>query len=411
MPPPTSRPSDFYDLSRCGTGQILEYLRLAIDYVHEHCHDPPAHWDHRDWEYYSDDEEYCNDDEEWTGPATARDRDESQNQEVEVRMGAAAYRAARERNQGEDDMDDMDDMDVIEVLRRQINRLRIEISDVRHERQRPSQRFSNAIINHDWDQPSASNPVDDGVWYNDERPAEDHSTPNRLEEPVFSIEESDPFVNTTHDGVPTVWYHWQDMILWSLRGNVDEVRDEIQDFFRFEPPISREYIRERLFGTIERVSEHLTFLERYLPGEICTIRRARARLNTIREDINEQAVLDGGEPGDVAVSSTDSENSVTPPWPNENPPDRWNRDDDVELNILLRAGRPPGAFVGHLGSNIETAWISSERVNLEWLAIRMAQSLHLGITDREVALAIETQDIREMENSFVLEEENAFVSE
>ncbi|KAI9801246.1 MAG: hypothetical protein M1833_002816 [Piccolia ochrophora] len=174
---------------------------------------------------------------------------------------------------------------------------------------------------------------------------------------------------------PSAWTCFDDMILWSYRGNVARVHAQLQRRYQFLPPISLEWVQQKLRETSNRQLEHV---RKYLPGEAGTIRRLRIRTAMLNagHDFFFQGTMrdDTPPPSDPTYEQ--------PPLP-QDVPKTWNRRCDVVLYIaicegmhstralqLLRAWRP--AYV--------------KRLKQRWLEVRISQIEYLGITNEELEL-------------------------
>lgn len=186
---------------------------------------------------------------------------------------------------------------------------------------------------------------------------------------------------TASFGVPNEWTRFLDMLLWSFRGNSAAVNAQLQDRYKFHPPIRVDWVRLRLRET---AAHQLAWLQKFLPGETGTILRVRIRATVINagNDLFHEGPTedDTPEPG----SSAYSQHPPLPPGGPENWNWKWdiilcqslgNGEDPIDILRLLRKMRHPDL----------------KGLTKAWLEERMAQSGHLGIDVQDLARDMKPQ--------------------
>ena len=237
---------------------------------------------------------------------------------------------------------------------------------------------------------------------------EDHDV-GRSEEEGVEPEDNDrvshgdwrPAPPVTRDGVPSAWEPYQKYLVWACRGAVDEITDFMQTTFAFEPPISRTFVGQQLNGPA--AAEHLVFLERHLPGEIGTMQRARARVEMNTNGRFSADIHEGCQSGIQAEPEATHPTYQKHPMP-EGGHSVWNRSDDVQLNSFI--GNAPEAI---LSTYRDVAGSDPGEEVVEWVAVRSAQTIHLGLSMGEIAGALAERERRweeAYENGDALFEEN-----
>ncbi|KAK2763889.1 hypothetical protein FQN54_009507 [Arachnomyces sp. PD_36] len=176
----------------------------------------------------------------------------------------------------------------------------------------------------------------------------------------------------TREGVPLLWERHHDLLVWACRGTIDNIRAQIQYMFQFSPPISEEFLLGRLNGRFARI--HLDFLFRYLPGETGTIQQATDRIAMQIRRAVDRDIVEGRQTIRYPALGRYDPQYQTPPMPGNAPAD-WCRDHDAMLNTFL--GEHPTGFLDDCGDFLEHG------ACLEFLQIRMAQSIHLDISGEE----------------------------
>lgn len=189
----------------------------------------------------------------------------------------------------------------------------------------------------------------------------------------FRFQGEPPQEPRTRDGVPLVWERHQDLLLWASRGTIDEVRQQMQLAYDFTPPISEEFLLGRLTGRFAPM--HLQFLLSYLPGEISTIQRARDRTTMYLSGAVDPDITAGQQPIQAYPMRYGSPWYQTPPMP-DNAPIDWEVGHDAMLNLFVY--KHPIFFYQ------ECEHFLPDEVDLEFLQIRMAQSIHLGFSVEEL---------------------------
>lgn len=189
-------------------------------------------------------------------------------------------------------------------------------------------------------------------------------------------EGEEPPAPPTRDGVGLIWERHHDSMVWASRGTADEIRSKVQFLYRFSPPISEEFILGRLNGRF--ASMHLEFLFRYLPGETGTIQQASDRIFMQTRNVVDSDIIAGRQAIRIHPASYLDPAYQVPPMPSIAPVD-WERHHDAMLNIFL--GKHPMDFLEECGDFLENG------ACIEFLQIRMAQSMHLGISLNEMRIA------------------------
>ena len=172
---------------------------------------------------------------------------------------------------------------------------------------------------------------------------------------------------TTTFGVPSHWTRYLDMLLWSLRGDVEAVQAQINSHGRFDQPISIEWVQQRLGDT---AFQQLAFLRMFLPGEIGTITRVKIRAT----------VLDGGHdyfhqgPAGDDTPLPGSNEYIRPPMP-DGGPYQWSRARDAFLRDAVRKRESPTEVWKKLNS-LSHAHLGG--LTRSWLETRMVQITFMG---------------------------------
>lgn len=180
----------------------------------------------------------------------------------------------------------------------------------------------------------------------------------------------------TRDGVPLLWERHQDYIVWGMRGTVREIAYQAQRLWNFFPPIGERFILGRL--NVRLAPMHLEFLFRYLPGETGTIQQARDRILMLRRGALDTDIMFGRQAIQNPPLDNFSPDYRVPPMPGNAPPD-WERNHDAMLHANM--AKHPTEFLEDCGDFLENG------ACLEFLQIRMAQCMHLGITAFEQRIA------------------------
>ncbi|RDW60361.1 uncharacterized protein DSM5745_10819 [Aspergillus mulundensis] len=175
---------------------------------------------------------------------------------------------------------------------------------------------------------------------------------------------------------PCGWSRFHDYFLWTCRGTVTVITDHLQAVFRFNPAINETFVAERLCGV--NAYKQLTFLQKYLPGEIHSLQRAEARGVVYEADISHPDVRMGTQ--DLYIEQPDAGDPkyikpVLPCWA----PPGWDRADDAFAALYL--GEHPLVFLREYG------WACAEMPTLEFVSIRMAQLPHLNLNWLELQAA------------------------
>lgn len=206
------------------------------------------------------------------------------------------------------------------------------------------------------------------------------------DEESYSFLDWTPARPLTRNGVPSTWEPYQKYIAWACRGTLTQVTEFVQTAFSFEPPISKAFVGNELNGA--HAAEHVAFLERYLPSETATAQRARARANMHSSGQFDPEVYDGRQGGIAEDLEVTNSLYQRPPMPDGAPSD-WNRIADVELNSFI--GGEPEAF---LSAYKDIAGTDPSEEVLAWIAIRSAQTMHLGFSMGEIAEALAERERR-----------------
>jgi hypothetical protein len=201
-----------------------------------------------------------------------------------------------------------------------------------------------------------------------------NSTPGEESELDDALESDEtPTVN----GIPMSWENYQKYYVWACCGTVTEITEHVQIVFRFEPPVSERYIGTVLNG--DNAAEQLTFLEVYLPGETQLMQRATARKTLYEIGDYDPDVYAGRQELEVPQLNHNHANYPRPPLPANAPP-VWTRGDDTML-LTFAGTRPEKLMSDH-------AHFFHTRMTSEFLAIRMAQCLHLNLSWRDAQDAL-----------------------
>lgn len=174
---------------------------------------------------------------------------------------------------------------------------------------------------------------------------------------------------------------YQKYYVWACRGTVSEITEQVQVAFSSDPPVTEKYIGSLLNRT--NAAEQLAFLEVYLPGETQSIQRAIARQVLHEIDHHDPDVYVGRQKLDVHQFNDDTIGYPEPPLP-PNSPHGWPRQDDAMLQTFV--GTQPEAFVSEYGR------MFYRELDIEFLSIRMAQSIHLSLSLTEVAEAMHMRE-------------------
>jgi len=209
-----------------------------------------------------------------------------------------------------------------------------------------------------------------------EPPNEEYTGGFGLDEQNHEMDET-----ITVNGIPLYWGRFQDYYVWACRGTISEITEQVQVAFRFNPPVSERYIGTLLNGI--NATRHVKFLEKYLPGEKQTLQRAVSRSILHEIDFYDADVYTGGQGLDVFQLDHSDANYPNPPLP-PNAPNGWSRLDDAILLTFIEAG--PETFRSEYGRLVYSD------LDLEFLAIRMAQCIHLDLSSLEVVAALTTRE-------------------
>ncbi|KAL4944219.1 hypothetical protein BDV06DRAFT_220486 [Aspergillus oleicola] len=165
------------------------------------------------------------------------------------------------------------------------------------------------------------------------------------------------------------------------RGTVEVITDHLQALFRFNPPIDDTFVAARLGGI--NAYKEMTFLRKYIPGEIHTMQRAEARCVIYEADISHPDVRVGTQEMDIKQPEYGCPEYVEPVLPCWGPSD-WCRADDAFAAMYL--GTDPVLFRREYG------WAFAETPSVEFIRIRMAQTRHLKLTWMELQAAKSRRD-------------------
>ncbi|KAL4959321.1 uncharacterized protein BDV14DRAFT_193882 [Aspergillus stella-maris] len=149
---------------------------------------------------------------------------------------------------------------------------------------------------------------------------------------------------------PNKWSTHHDYFLWTCRGAVEIITDHLEAVFRFKPPIDETFVAARLGGI--NAYKQMTFLRKYVPGEIHTLQRAEARAVIYK----------------AGISHSEYVGPILPCWA----PSDWSRADDAYAAMYL--GKEPVLFRREYG------WAFAEALSVEFIRIRMARIPHLNLT-------------------------------
>ncbi|KAL4956958.1 hypothetical protein BDW69DRAFT_192009 [Aspergillus filifer] len=180
---------------------------------------------------------------------------------------------------------------------------------------------------------------------------------------------------------PNKWSTYHDYFLWTCRGTVEIITDHLQAVFRFKPPIEETFVAARLGGI--NAYKQMTFLRKYVPGEVHTLQRAEARAVIYEADISHPDVRWGTHEIDMKQPNYGSPEYVEPILPCW-APSEWSRADDAFAAMYL--GKDPVLFRREYG------WAFAETPSIEFIGIRMAQIPHLNLTWMELQAAKSRHD-------------------
>ncbi|KAI9831447.1 MAG: hypothetical protein M1819_005046 [Sarea resinae] len=191
----------------------------------------------------------------------------------------------------------------------------------------------------------------------------------------------------TDDGVPVDWEPFDDMLLWSFRGNATQVQAQAQHHWNFDPPLSLDWVSTRLSVSAAAQLQHL---ESLLPGESDMILRVQVRIGTAGDPRREEPT-----PGDWDdLSDTYLPSYTTPPMPEGQPAD-WNRLDDVEVYLALTSGEEPSTFCSHQPEHrVPEVTEGLRDPLLHFVEERMCQARYLAVSMREVTEMMESRPER-----------------
>ncbi|KAL6234694.1 hypothetical protein BDW75DRAFT_159760 [Aspergillus navahoensis] len=181
---------------------------------------------------------------------------------------------------------------------------------------------------------------------------------------------------------PRNWDTYHDYFLWTCRGTVDVITEHLQAVFRFEPAIDETFVAARLCGV--NAYRQLTFLQKYLPGEVHSLQRAEARGIMYEADISHPDVRMGSQDLDMEQPDAGDPKYIEPVLPCWAPPN-WGRADDAFAALYL--GEDPIVFQREYG------WACTEIPTIEFISIRMAQIPHLNLNWMELQAAKSRHDI------------------
>ncbi|KAL4900534.1 hypothetical protein BDW74DRAFT_93406 [Aspergillus multicolor] len=181
---------------------------------------------------------------------------------------------------------------------------------------------------------------------------------------------------------PPGWSTFHDYFLWTCRGTVTVISDHLQAVFRFNPAIDETFVAGRLGGV--NAYKQLTFLQKYLPGEVHSLQRAEARAVVYEAEIFHPDVRMGTQ--DLEIKQPDAGDpeyvdTIIPCWA----PPGWGRADDAFAALYL--GEHPLVFLREYG------WVWAEMPSLEFVSIRMAQLPHLNLNWLELQAANSRREV------------------
>ncbi|KAL4821659.1 hypothetical protein BDW67DRAFT_1225 [Aspergillus spinulosporus] len=181
---------------------------------------------------------------------------------------------------------------------------------------------------------------------------------------------------------PRNWDTHHDYFLWTCRGTVDVITEHLQAIFRFEPAIDETFVAARLCGV--NAYRQLTFLQKYLPGEVHSLQRAEARGIIYEADISHPDIRMGSQNLELEQLDAGDPKYIAPVLPCWAPPN-WGRADDAFAALYL--GEDPIVFQREYG------WACTEMPTIEFISIRMAQIPHLNLNWMELQAAKSRHDI------------------
>ncbi|KAL4930664.1 uncharacterized protein BDV17DRAFT_35887 [Aspergillus undulatus] len=164
--------------------------------------------------------------------------------------------------------------------------------------------------------------------------------------------------------------------LWTCRGTVEIITDHLQAVFCFDPAISEAFVAARLSGI--NAYKQMTFLRKYLPGEIHSLQRAETRGVTYEANISHPDVHMRIQKLDATQTTPGNSDYIEPVLPCWAPPN-WSRFDDAFAALYL--GDDPVVF------RREYSWAPDDIPSVEFLRIRMAQIPHLNLNWMELEAA------------------------
>ncbi|KAL4808505.1 hypothetical protein BDV18DRAFT_158592 [Aspergillus unguis] len=223
--------------------------------------------------------------------------------------------------------------------------------DMRRPRLQPTRSPRPSEPIHTWDE------LAENLWIEAERQAAEIPLPPELD--------NEPDRSTW----PIGWGRHHDYFLWACRGSVPVVTDHLQAVFNFGPPIDETFVAARLSGV--NAFRQITFLQKYLPGELLTLERAKARGVLYEANISHPEVRMGTQYLDTEQPSPGSPEYIEPILPCWAPP-HWSHADDAFTAMYL--GEDPAVFLDQYGFTL------AEQPSLEFIRIRMAQIPFVDLT-------------------------------
>lgn len=193
---------------------------------------------------------------------------------------------------------------------------------------------------------------------------------------------------------PQNWQRFHQYFMYSRRGDVTEVTNELQDTFHFEPVISKAWVGRQL-NKAENIREQTEFLEAYLPGETGTLDRAEARLQMGLSGFFIQDTYDGKSAGQIFDIDPASDAYTKPIRPADLPPTWTPSLDAILLTVLPEISLMEGFWIENaalLQEMYEDGVGSSRKEHA--LSLRCGQLSYLRLSEDQLAAGRQREQSR-----------------